>query len=98
MSRDKLVDSQAFQPLQHMSQQLAAHYITPPPCSTAHHLFASRGRNKPITQPFLNEASNRLRKLGLMIDIEPWTPHDLRRTVRIGLALLDAPMKSLKPF
>ncbi|WON78861.1 tyrosine-type recombinase/integrase [Serratia sp. UGAL515B_01] len=59
--------------------------------STAHHLFASRGRNKPITQPFLNEASNRLRKLGLMIDIEPWTPHDLRRTVRTGLARIGCP-------
>jgi integrase len=54
-------------------------------------LFASRGRNKPITQSFLNEASNRLRKLGLMIDIEPWTPHDLRRIVRTGLARIGCP-------
>ncbi|MFC0228752.1 tyrosine-type recombinase/integrase [Serratia aquatilis] len=59
--------------------------------SSTYHLFASRGRNKPITQHFLNEASNRLRNLGLMLDIPHWTPHDLRRTVRTGLAKLGCP-------
>ncbi|WP_072011655.1 tyrosine-type recombinase/integrase [Serratia sp. DD3] len=59
--------------------------------SLTHHLFASRGSAKPITQHFLNEGTDRLRKLGKMLDIPRWTPHDLRRTVRTGLARLVCP-------
>ncbi|HGM5490194.1 TPA: tyrosine-type recombinase/integrase [Serratia fonticola] len=59
--------------------------------SSTHYLFTSRRTNKPITQYFLNKDSHRLRELNRMIDIPPWTPHDLRRTVRTGLARLGCP-------
>ncbi|ALX97329.1 integrase [Serratia fonticola] len=59
--------------------------------SSTHYLFTSRRTNKPITQYFLNKDSHRLRELDRMIDIPPWTPHDLRRTVRTGLARLGCP-------
>ncbi len=61
-------------------------------CSTPkNYLFEAKRTNRPISQHFLNESSNRLRKLDQMIDIPHWTPHDLRRTVRTGLGRLGCP-------
>lgn len=54
-------------------------------------LFPSIITKNPILQKSLTETSWRLRKEGRMIDIPDWTPHDLRRTVRTGLAKLRCP-------
>lgn len=59
--------------------------------SSAPYIFTSQKTNRAITQPFLSEGADRLRKLGRMIDIPHWRPHDLRRTVRTGLARLGCP-------
>ena len=45
----------------------------------------------PIQQKSLTETAWRLRKGGDMLAIDHWTPHDLRRTVRTGLAKLGCP-------
>lgn len=54
-------------------------------------VFPSRLTHKPIRQGSLNVAADKLRTKGLMLDIPHWTPHDLRRTVRTGLARLGCP-------
>lgn len=54
-------------------------------------LFPSILTKKPIPQKLLTETAWRLRKDNVMIDIPSWTPHDLRRTVRTGLAKLKCP-------
>ncbi len=55
------------------------------------YLFPSSVTGKPIHQKQLSEQSWRLRRAGKMLDIEHWTPHDLRRTVRSGLSRLGCP-------
>lgn len=55
------------------------------------YLFQMRLQEKPIQQKYLTERTWVLRKNGLMLDIEHWSPHDLRRTVRTGLARLGCP-------
>ncbi|ELX2276438.1 tyrosine-type recombinase/integrase [Yersinia intermedia] len=55
------------------------------------YLFPSQATKKPIQQKYLTENSWRLRESGQMLDIAPWTPHDLRRTVRTGLSRLQCP-------
>ena len=55
------------------------------------YLFQMRLQEKPIQQKYLTERTWILRKSGAMLDIEHWSPHDLRRTVRTGLARLGCP-------
>lgn len=55
------------------------------------YLFQMRLQEKPIQQKYLTERTWTLRKNGLMLDIAHWSPHDLRRTVRTGLARLGCP-------
>ena len=59
--------------------------------STDSCLFPSFVTKEPIQQKLLTETAWRLRQEKRMIDIAPWTPHDLRRTVRTGLARLQCP-------
>ena len=54
-------------------------------------LFPSRKTGKPLQQKQLTEQAWRMRRDNKMLDIEPWTPHDLRRTVRTGLSRLRCP-------
>lgn len=44
-----------------------------------------------IRQASLSHAAWRMRKKGTMLDTPPWSPHDLRRTCRTGLARLGCP-------
>nr|WP_311746654.1 tyrosine-type recombinase/integrase [Proteus penneri] len=55
------------------------------------YLFPSQVTKFPIQQKYLTECAWRLRKEGKMLDIPDWSPHDLRRTVRTGLAKLGCP-------
>lgn len=55
---------------------------------TGEYLFPSQKTKKALTQNHLTSQTWHLRKNGDMLDIEHWTPHDLRRTVRTGLARL----------
>lgn len=59
--------------------------------STGEYLFPSTKSKLPIQQKQLTEQAWRMRKQGNMLDIESWTPHDLRRTVRTGLSRLRCP-------
>ncbi|MFQ1642945.1 tyrosine-type recombinase/integrase [Aeromonas veronii] len=54
-------------------------------------VFPSLSTKKPILQKSLSETAWRLRSEGRMIDIADWTAHDLRRTVRTGLAKMGCP-------
>ncbi|MBS0588315.1 MAG: tyrosine-type recombinase/integrase [Proteobacteria bacterium] len=56
--------------------------------STGEYLFPSQKTGLPIQQKSLTEQSWRLRETKRMLDIDHWTPHDLRRTVRTGLSRL----------
>ncbi len=55
------------------------------------YLFPSQVTKLPIQQKYLTECAWRIRKEGKMLDIPDWSPHDLRRTVRTGLAKLGCP-------
>lgn len=55
------------------------------------YLFPSIKTKLPIQQKQLTEQAWRMRTKNRMLDIEPWTPHDLRRTVRTGLSRLRCP-------
>lgn len=46
---------------------------------------------KPVQQKTLTERTWHMRKNNCFIDLEPWTPHDLRRSVRTGLARMGCP-------
>ncbi|MGL4674284.1 MAG: tyrosine-type recombinase/integrase [Wohlfahrtiimonas sp.] len=59
--------------------------------STTEYLFVSSRTGKPLLQKKLSEYMWRLRERNQMIDIPAWSPHDLRRTVRTGLAKLQCP-------
>jgi integrase len=59
--------------------------------TTGEYLFPSQKTKRPIQQKQLSEQAWRLRQSNRMLDIEPWTPHDLRRTVRTGLSRLQCP-------
>jgi integrase len=59
--------------------------------STADYPFASQRTGLPIQQKQLTEQAWRMKRDGRMLDIAPWTPHDLRRTVRTGLSRLRCP-------
>jgi integrase len=58
---------------------------------TGKYLFPSSTTGLPIQQKQLTEQAWRLRETGRMLDIAHWTPHDLRRSVRTGLARLGCP-------
>ncbi len=55
------------------------------------YLFLSQVTKLPIQQKYLTECAWRLRKEDKMLDIPDWSPHDLRRAVRTGLAKLGCP-------
>ena len=59
--------------------------------TTGKYLFPSTKTGLPIQQKQLTEQAWRLRRDGKMLDINPWTPHDLRRSVRSGLSRLGCP-------
>jgi integrase len=54
-------------------------------------LCQSPRENKPIQQRTLASAMWQMRTKGNMLDIPEWVPHDLRRSVRTGLARLRCP-------
>lgn len=58
---------------------------------TGAYLFPSQKTGKPMQQKSLTEQAWHLRRDGRMIDIASWTPHDLRRSVRTGLARIGCP-------
>jgi integrase len=59
--------------------------------TTGKYLFPSIKTRLPIQQKQLTEQAWRLRRDNKMLDIKPWTPHDLRRSVRTGLSRLRCP-------
>jgi len=59
--------------------------------TTGKYLFPSTKTGLPIQQKQLTEQAWRLRRDNKMLDIKPWTPHDLRRSVRTGLSRLGCP-------
>jgi integrase len=59
--------------------------------TTGQYLFPSTKTGIPIQQKQLTEQAWRLRRDNKMLDIKPWTPHDLRRSVRSGLSRLGCP-------
>ena len=54
-------------------------------------LFPSQKTGLPIKQKQLTMQSWHMRKNGQFIDLPKWTPHDLRRSVRTGLARMSCP-------
>ena len=56
--------------------------------TTGKYLFPSSKTGLPIQQKQLTEQAWRLRRDKKMLNINPWTPHDLRRSVRTGLSRL----------
>jgi integrase len=60
---------------------------------TGKYLFPSSRTGLPIQQKQLTEQAWRLRISKRMLDINHWTPHDLRRSVRTGLSRLGCPSK-----
>ncbi|WP_411751921.1 tyrosine-type recombinase/integrase [Serratia sp. (in: enterobacteria)] len=73
-----------------LSQQ-AIQFLQSLETKTGQFVFPSKLTRKPIQQSALNLAAGKLRRNGKMLDIPSWTPHDLRRTVRTGLARLGCP-------
>lgn len=59
--------------------------------TTGDYLFPSQKTGRPIQQKSITEQAWHLRSSGRMLDIEHWSPHDLRRTVRTGLSRLGCP-------
>lgn len=58
---------------------------------TGKYLFPSQKTGLPIQQKSITEQSWQLRSSGRMLQIDHWSPHDLRRTVRTGLSRLGCP-------
>ena len=58
---------------------------------TGEYVFPSQKSGKPIQQKSLTEQAWHMRRAGNMLDIDAWTPHDLRRSVRTGLARIGCP-------
>jgi len=58
---------------------------------TGDYVFPSQKTGKPIQQKSLTEQAWHMRREGKMLDLDDWTPHDLRRSVRTGLARLGCP-------
>lgn len=58
--------------------------------NNSEYVFLQRG-NKPVDQKKLSENMWWMRKKGTDLKIAHWSPHDLRRTVRTGLARMRCP-------
>ena len=56
-------------------------------------VFPNRGGSNHFNQKVLTQSAWRMRRDGTMLDIDAWTPHDLRRTVRTQLAGLKCPFE-----
>jgi len=72
----------------------AVQYIKPlleNPDNTTGYLLPSSRSSQPQWQKQLSEQAWQLKSKGLMLDIEHWTAHDLRRTCRTGLSRLGCP-------
>ncbi|MBO1518108.1 tyrosine-type recombinase/integrase [Oceanisphaera pacifica] len=69
----------------------AVNIIKKLPFGTTDAMFPSKATGLPVQQKKLSEQSWVMRNKGTMLDIDHWTPHDLRRTVRTGLARLQCP-------
>ncbi|MBR9856357.1 MAG: tyrosine-type recombinase/integrase [Gammaproteobacteria bacterium] len=69
----------------------AVNIIKKLPVGTTDAMFPSKITGLPVQQKKLSEQSWVMRTKGVMLDIDHWTPHDLRRTVRTGLARLQCP-------
>lgn len=69
----------------------AVEFLTQLKRITGDYVFPSQKTGKPIQQKSLTEQAWHMRRAGNMLDIDPWTPHDLRRSVRTGLARLGCP-------
>ncbi len=59
--------------------------------TTGEYLFPSQKTGRPIQQKSLTEQAWHMRRDECFVDLEKWTPHDLRRSVRTGLARLGCP-------
>jgi len=59
--------------------------------TTGDYLFPSQKTGLPIQQKSMTVQAWQLRTTNRMLDIDHWTPHDLRRTVRTGLSRLRCP-------
>ncbi len=55
------------------------------------YVFPSQRSNSPILQKQLTQSTWRMRRDGDMMEMPPWSPHDLRRTVRTELARMGCP-------
>lgn len=55
------------------------------------YIFTSDKTDKQLEQKKLTEYTWVLRKNNEMLNIDKWTPHDLRRTVRTGLSMFQCP-------
>ena len=71
----------------------AAEFLKQLRLMTGGYLFPSSKTGLPIQQKQLSEQAWRLRRTKRMLDIDHWTPHDLRRSVRTGLSRLGCPSK-----
>jgi len=63
-------------------------FLTQLKLTTGEYLFPSQKTGLPLQQKTLTEQAWHMRESDRMIDIKHWTPHDLRRSVRTGLARL----------
>ena len=63
-------------------------FLTQLKLTTGDFLFPSQKTGLPLQQKTLTEQAWHMRKTKRMVDIEHWTPHDLRRSVRTGLSRL----------
>ncbi len=73
-----------------LPRQAIAYLVSIKP-ENGEYLFRSGSSNFHLTQKSLSEHSWVLRKSGQMLNIDSWTPHDLRRSVRTGLSRLQCP-------
>lgn len=80
-SRDVQLSTFALETIKSIRKDQDSIYLFTPETSTNRHL----------DQKKLSEYTWRLRVAEVMLDIEHWTPHDLRRTVRTGLSSIGCP-------
>lgn len=66
----------------------AISYLEQLKLTTGEYLFPSQKTLLPLQQKTLTEQAWHMRETKRMVDIEHWTPHDLRRSVRTGLSRL----------
>lgn len=66
----------------------AVYFLKQLKLTTGLYPFPSQKTGLPLQQKTLSEQAWNLRESNRMVDIAPWSPHDLRRTVRTGLSRL----------